>query len=221
MNLSFSKTLVSRRSFFIVAAAALTVASMPMKAFAASTIWSTVKRTTVRGTTFSFLSGINVDKRVMAYTKVNANKTVAAGTMKARAVIVKDLKKNVLAAGKATSNVKGITHMASVELKNPVVGIQSRGQVNVYNTGWVSCNSTIAPYSLAPDLPVNENGQTLGTYEDVERGAVPDLIGIVADSGVDGYAYWEQFDAEDASDVIPVYAEDGATQIGVFSFGDK
>lgn len=43
----------------------------------------------------------------------------------------------------------------------------------------------------------------------------------MADSGVDGYAYWEQFDAEDASDVIPVYAEDGATQIGVFSFGDK
>ena len=77
------------------------------------------------------------------------------------------------------------------------------------------------PTPSPPDLPVNENGQTLGTYEDVERGAVPDLIGIVADSGVDGYAYWEQFDAEDASDVIPVYAEDGATQIGVVSFGDK
>ena len=46
----------------------------------------------------------------------------------------------------------------------------------------------------------------------VERGAVPDLVGIVADSGIDGYAYWEQFDAEDASDAIPVYAEDGTTQ---------
>ena len=56
----------------------------------------------------------------------------------------------------------------------------------------------------------NESGQTLGTYLDAEQGSAPDLVGIVADSGLDGYAYWEQFDAED-----------GTTQIGVFTFGDK
>lgn len=46
-------------------------------------------------------------------------------------------------------------------------------------------------------------------------------MGIVADSGLDGYAYWDQFDAEDCPESIPVYAEDGTTQIGVFTFGDK
>lgn len=68
---------------------------------------------------------------------------------------------------------------------------------------------------------MNENGQTLGTYDDAELGAVPDLVGIVADSGLHGYAYWEQFNTEDCPEVIPVYAKDGATQIGVFTFGDK
>lgn len=82
------------------------------------------------------------------------------------------------------------------------------------------CNP-IKPRSLPPELAVNENGQTLGTYLDAERGSVPDLVGIVADSGLDGYAYWDQFDAEDCPEVIPVYAEDGTTQIGIFTFGDK
>lgn len=75
--------------------------------------------------------------------------------------------------------------------------------------------------SLPPELPTNENGQTLDTYDDTERGSAPDLVGIVADSGLNGYAYWDQFDAEDCPESIPVYAEDGTAQIGVFTFGDK
>lgn len=46
-------------------------------------------------------------------------------------------------------------------------------------------------------------------------------MGIEADSGLDGYAYWEQFNAEDCPEAIPVYAADGITQIGIFTFGDK
>lgn len=75
--------------------------------------------------------------------------------------------------------------------------------------------------SLPPELPTNENGQTLGTYDDTERGSAPDLVGIVADSGLDGYAYWDQFDAEDCPESIPVYAEEIKRRFTISTFDDK
>lgn len=146
---------------------------------------------------------------------------MTAGTMKAQAVIVKSLNNNIVKSSGVKTNVRGTSLIATVTLNSLAAGYRSKGKVWYDGSGWKNCNIAAMPRSLPPELPVNENGQTLGTYDDAELGAVPDLVGIVADSGLDGYAYWEQFDAEDCPEVIPVYAEDGATQIGVFTFGDK
>ncbi|MEY8460188.1 hypothetical protein AALA69_03555 [Eggerthellaceae bacterium 24-137] len=146
---------------------------------------------------------------------------MAANTMKAQAVIVKSLNNNIVKSSGVKTNVRGTSLVVTVTLSSLAAGYRSKGKVWYDGSGWKSCNIAAMPRSLPPELPVNENGQTLGTYDDAELGAVPDLVGIVADSGLDGYAYWEQFNAEDCPEVIPVYAEDGATQIGVFTFGDK
>lgn len=141
--------------------------------------------------------------------------------MQARAIAVKETNLAIAAASNWMGNSKGTSLTVKKQTPAVTLGCTSRGRVQIKNVrGQLSCNP-IRTRSLAPELPVNEHGQTLGTYEDVERGVVPDLVGIVADSGIDGYAYWEQFDAEDAPDAIPVYAEDGTTQIGIFTFGDK
>lgn len=224
MDSTSSHTFLTRRNFLAAAfigTATLFLSATPIEAFAA-TKWSASRSVTRNGATFTYLSGLDATKTPTAYTKITASKSVPAGAMKAKALIVQGLNGNVLVASAPLPNKSaGKSLTASVTLSKPVLGHRSRGKVSIYNSQWLPCESTAIGYSLAPELPVNEHGQTLGTYEDVERGAVPDLVGIVADSGIDGYAYWEQFDAEDAPDAIPVYAEDGTTQIGIFTFGDK
>lgn len=141
--------------------------------------------------------------------------------MQVRAAVVNETNLNIIASSKWTPNKLGTFVQAKVSSSSLNLGLRSCGKVIIAGiSGQLWCNP-IKPRSLPPELAVNENGQTLGTYLDAERGSAPDLVGIVADSGLDGYAYWEQFDAEDCPEVIPVYAEDGTTQIGVFTFGDK
>ena len=75
--------------------------------------------------------------------------------------------------------------------------------------------------SLANELPINANGQTYGSAFDDEQGLTPDLLAVVADSGLEGYVLYEQFVDENAPDQIPVYDVEGETVIGTFTFGDK
>lgn len=223
LNTEVANAPITRRSFIAVASivgiSTLFGSLSPTEAFA--TTWSAATKATLNGVTFTYQSGIDALGKVTATTKITASKTVAAGTMKAQAVIVKSLNNNIVKSSEVKSNKRGTSLIVTVTLNSLAAGYRSKGRVWYSGSGWKTCNVAAMPRSLAPELSVNEHGQTLGTYEDVERGAVPDLVGIVADSGIDGYAYWEQFDAEDASDAIPVYAEDGTTQIGIFTFGDK
>lgn len=221
--LSFCKSnkTIDRRTF-ITSSGIACISLMLFPSFAAaSPIWGTPLKKTVREVTYTYMSGLEMAATPRAYTKITSSKMVAAGTMQARAFVVKDPSMNIVTSSKWIKNARGTSVQASVSSSALKLGCRSKGKVQIKNVrGQLSCNP-IRTRSLAPELSVNEHGQTLGTYEDVERGAVPDLVGIVADSGIDGYAYWEQFDAEDASDAIPVYAEDGTTQVGIFTFGDK
>lgn len=215
---------LDRRTFVVAAGVACIGLMAKLSSTRAATpTWGTALTKTVSGVTYTYKSGYSMGTTPCAYARITSSKTVAAATMQAQAVVIKETNMNIAAASGWIKCARGTAVQASTKAVALKLGCRSRGRVKIKGVpGMLSCNP-IRPrtLSLTPDLPVNENGQTLGTYEDVERGAVPDLIGIVADSGVDGYAYWEQFDAEDAPNVIPVYAEDGATQIGVFSFGDK
>lgn len=223
MTMSRLNPIPTRRDFLVAVGAtgaALFLGTLsPAEAFA--TTWSSAISKSKNGVTFTYQSGIDTLGKVTATTKITASKTVAAETMKAQAVIVKSLNNNIVKSSEVKPNKRGASLIVTVTLNSLAAGYRSKGRVWYSGSGWKTCNIAAMPRSLAPELPVNEHGQTLGTYEDVERGAIPDLVGIVADSGIDGYAYWEQFDAEDAPDAIPVYAEDGTTQIGIFTFGDK
>ncbi|WP_288072741.1 hypothetical protein [Adlercreutzia caecimuris] len=222
MNSEKRRTGIDRRSFLIAAGiTCLGIFAHPASAFAAIIKWGTPLKKTVDGVTYTYKSGFSAGSDPCVYTQITASKTVSAGTMQARAIAVKETNLAIAAASNWMRNSKGTSLTVKKQTPAVTLGCTSRGRVQIKNVqGQLSCNP-IRTRSLAPELSVNEHGQTLGTYEDVERGAVPDLVGIVADSGIDGYAYWEQFDAEDASDAIPVYAEDGTTQVGIFTFGDK
>lgn len=222
MNSEKHRAGIDRRSFLIAAGiTCLSIFARPASAFAAIIKWGTPLKKTVGGVTYTYKSGFSAGSDPCVYTQITASKTVSAGTMQARAIAIKETNLAIAAASSWVPNSKGTS--LTVKKKTPAVtlGCSSRGRVKIANVqGQLSCNP-IRTRSAAPELPANESGQTLGTYDDAELGAVPDLVGIVADSGLDGYAYWEQFNAEDCPEVIPVYAEDGATQIGVFTFGDK
>lgn len=214
---------LDRRSFLaglsLVTAASLAGTLVPIQAFATS--WSPAISKSRNGVTFTYQSGIDTIGKVVATTKITASKTVAKDTMKAQAVIVKDLNNNIITASSVKSNEKGRSLIVTATLNSLAAGYRSKGRVWYSGSGWKNCSVAYMAHSLTPELPVNENGQTLGTYDDAEQGAVPDLVGIEADSGLDGYAYWEQFNAEDCPEAIPVYAADGITQIGIFTFGDE
>ena len=225
MNLSAisqSAPTITRRSFIGIACiAGISLAFDSISAYAAPT-WGTSLKKTVGGITYTYASGYELGANPQAYVRINASKSVAAKTMQACAYVIKESNLNIVASSGWAKNAGGTsslqTRVASSSLK---LGLRSCGKVIIAGaSGQLWCNP-IKPRSLPPELAVNENGQTLGTYLDAERGSVPDLVGIVADSGLDGYAYWEQFDAEDCPEVIPVYTEDGTTQIGIFTFGDK
>ena len=213
---------ITRRSFIGIACiAGISLALDSSPAYAAPT-WGTSLKKTVSGVTYTYASGYELGGNPQAYVRISASKPVAAGTMQACAYVIKESNLNIVASSGWAQNNGGAsslqTRVASSALK---LGLRSCGKVIIAGvSGQLWCNP-IKPRSLPPELAVNENGQTLGTYLDAERGSAPDLVGIVADSGLDGYAYWEQFDAEDCPEVIPVYAEDGTTQIGIFTFGDK
>lgn len=95
---------------------------------------------------------------------------------------------------------------------------------------------------VEPDYPINESGRTYGVIANVMPENYPDLIGVIATNGKEGYAYKEDFcdeyipkSPEDAVrymeklkelndqgyylQVIPVYDEAGKTVIGEFEIG--
>lgn len=222
MSNSIRYTNIDRRGFLAAAGiATLAIFMRPTSAFATIIKWGTALKKTVGGITYTYKSGCSEGSDPCVYTQITASKTVSAGTMQARAIAIRETGLAIAAASTWMSNSKGTSLTAKKKTPAVTLGCSSRGQVKIKGVqGHLTCNPVRAR-SAAPELPTNENGQTLGTYDDTERGSAPDLVGIVADSGLDGYVYWDQFDAEDCPESIPVYAEDGTTQIGVFTFGDK
>lgn len=213
---------INRRSFLIAAGiTCLSIFARPASAFAAIIKWGTSLKKTVGGVTYTYKSGCSGGSDPCVYTQITASKTVSAGTMQARAIAIRETSLAIAAASNWISNSKGTSLTAKKKTSAVTLGCSSRGRVKIKGVQeQLSCNP-VKTRGAAPELPVNENGQTLGTYDDAEQGAVPDLVGIEADSRLDGYAYWEQFNAEDCPEAIPVYAADGITQIGIFTFGDE
>lgn len=95
------------------------------------------------------------------------------------------------------------------------------------------------PLTIAPEYPVNKSGKTYGGIANVLPEDYPDLIGVIATNGKEGYAHKEDFcdeyipkSPEDAVrymeklkelndqgyyfQAIPVYDIDGETVIGEF-----
>lgn len=211
--------LISRRSFVGLGIIACgSVLFQPKLAHGIT--WGGSKKTTVGSVTYTYSSGLDSGLKPTAYTKITASNSVSAGTMQAQAVMT-NLFGSVIASSQWVSNrAQASSLTAQLTISRPTAGYRSRGNVNCGGRKDF-CDQSPAGYSLSPGLPVNNSGQTYGTYGDVEAGAIPDLIAIVADSGLEGYALYEQFSAVDAPDSIPVYDVDGATQIGIFTFGDK
>ena len=219
MDAKESMSIIDRRSFCVVMAAACAAIMLdPMVAH--GTDWGRSLTYKTQGVTFTFRSGLEGGATKKAITSIVASKSVPAGTMKAQALLVGRLDAAVIASSGWKSNAKGASLSVSVTSKTLQSGYRSKGKVRCYGVGR-SCAASPTGYSVPSPLPKNESGQTYGAFDDVESGQIPVLIAVIADSGLAGYAYWDQFDAEDAPEAIPVYAVDGKTQVGVFTFGDK
>ncbi|MDE8701943.1 hypothetical protein PZH32_03095 [Adlercreutzia equolifaciens] len=137
-------------------------------------------------------------------------------------MIIRETGLQIVAASGWTANKKATTSLtASVTSSTLNLGYRSRGKVAIKGVAeQLSCDP-IKLRALKSQLRYNENGFTLGTYDDALDQNYPDLIGIIADSGVEGFAFYSQFIAEIESERIPVYSEDGITEIGFFTFGNK
>lgn len=221
MHSSTSPLPLTRRSFFALSGSV--IASIALLAisptFAEATTWSSPRSTTLNGVTYSYSSGIDGGSRPKAYTRISASKSVGAGTMQARALLVKRLDENIYAASAWLSNSVGSTLTATVTA-SAALELRSKGQVKISNQNY-SCTSTPVAQSHLDELPRNAHGETYGTYADMERGAAVDLIAAVSDNGIAGYVRHEQFASESASESIPVYDAEGVTIVGMFTFGDK
>ena len=99
--------------------------------------------------------------------------------------------------------------------------------------------SSFADNLVKPNYPKNKNGQTYGSTGNVMVEDYPDLVGVIATNGKEGYVYKEDFvdeyvpqSPEEAVEymevlkelndqgiyfqVVPVYGSDGETVIGEF-----
>lgn len=211
-------TLISRRDF--IAAACVGVATLtlcPKNAFA--TQWGSQLTTSSGGVTYYYSCGIDGGANPVAHTKARSSQTVAAGTMKVQARLAQGMNGNVVASSKVKSNARGTSVSTSISKSSLASGFRSVGLVWIHDTP-LSCTPIVAA-SLANELPINANGQTYGSAFDDEQGLTPDLLAVVADSGLEGYVLYEQFVDENAPDQIPVYDVEGETVIGTFTFGDK
>ena len=217
---SISTTTLSRRSFLAICGlSAATIAAFPSHAFA--TAWSSSKTRQQNGVSYTYRSGLDAGLKPKAYAQITASRAVSAGKMRARALIINSLGNQIMATGSWASNSGSATSLtATVTMSYKGPGYKGRGEVKI-DGYFDNCNPTAAAQSAPPSLPVNATGQTYGTYFDVEQGRIPDLIAIVADNGAEGYVRYEQFASENASESIPVYDVEGATIVGMFTFGDK
>ncbi|MEE0706415.1 MAG: hypothetical protein UCH28_08555 [Adlercreutzia sp.] len=211
----------SRRSFLLATGlAASGLIAFPSTALAIT--WSAAKKKTVGGITYTYRSGAELGSNPCAYTKINASKTVPAHTIWANAIVIRENGLQIVTSSGMKPNRSSTTSL-TVQINSSALklGCRSRGMVKIKGVnGTLSCEP-IRARTMAESLQRNARGQTLGTYDDAAYGNVPDLVAIIADSGVEGYVYFEHFVNENAPDVIPVYETDGATEIGVFTFGDK
>ncbi len=127
------------------------------------------------------------------------------------------------------------------------IGFMSVAFIGESFTSFVSANdadkinnySSIEENMVKPDYDVNSSGKTYGDILNVRQEDYPDLIGVIATNGREGYAYKEDFcdeyipeSAEDAVDymnklkelneqgiyfrVIPVYDSNGRAVIGEY-----
>lgn len=210
---------ITRRTFLagaLVGGASIMLA--PAQALA--TEWTSLKSVTAGGVTYSFQSGLDASSKPSAYTKLFASKSMAANTMKAQACMVRYLDNAIIASSAWKGNAQGSSVSASVTISYPGAGYRYMGSVQCAGTTY-RCPSTSSGYSLVSEPFQNDQGQSLGTYGDIDRDVAPELILVMADNGATGYVYWDQFSAPDASSSLPVYAVDGITPVGVFTFGDK
>lgn len=212
---------LSRRSFLLAAGlVASSLIAFPSTAFAIT--WGTAKKKTVGGVTYTYRSGAELGSNPRAYTKITASKTVPAGEMSANAIVIRESGLQIVASSGMRPN-RSSTASLTVSISSSALklGCRSRGMVKIKGvSNTLSCEPVKARTMVQP-LQRNESGQTLGTYDDAVCGNIPDLVAIIADSGVEGYAYYDQFMGEDAPDAIPVYDADGVTELGLFTFGDK
>ncbi len=215
----FSSSPISRRLFIagvLVGGAGIMLA--PAQALA--TEWTSLKSVTSKGVTYSFQSGLDTGNKPSAYTKLFASKSMAANSMKAQACMVRYLDNAIIASSAWKGNAQGSSVSASVTISYPGVGYRSMGKVQCAGVTY-RCSSTSTGYSLGSSVSLNDRGQTLGTYDDVEKEVAPELILVIADNGATGYVYWDQLLSSDASSSLTVYAADGSTPVGIFTFGDK
>lgn len=215
----FGASPISRR-FFLTGILIGGASIMLAPAQALATEWTSLKSVTSGGVTYSFQSGLDTGSKPSAYTKLFASKSMTANAMKAQACMVRYLDNAIIASSAWKGNAQGSSVSASVTISYPGVGYRSMGKVQCAGVTY-RCSSTSTGYSLGSSVSQNDSGQTLGTYDDVEKEVTPELILVIADNGATGYVYWDQFSSPGASSSLTVYAADGITPIGVFTFGDK
>lgn len=146
---------LDRRSFLaglsLVTAASLAGNLIPMQAFATS--WSPAISKSKNGVTFTYQSGIDTIGKVVATTKITASKTVAKDTMKAQAVIVKDLNNNIITTSKIKSNEKGRSLVVTATLSSLAAGYRSKGRVWHSGSGWKTAVLPTCPAPFRPSFP--------------------------------------------------------------------
>lgn len=71
-------------------------------------------------------------------------------------------------------------------------------------------------------LETNREGQTYGSLMNARTDQYPDLVAVLDDEGIQGYIYFEDVFCTPQTPIsTKVYAEDGYTQTGIFTFGNK
>lgn len=208
-------------------------------------VWGNTKLFTYHGTTVSHKAGIqlstasNGKKKVTSWVYVKTSKSVAAKTYSGCArlyngagLLIKSSKLIWNAKGKRELSV-GVKADRTLGAKYYAGGHVGISDVHIYydQCAWsptVTCDLADAdPLLNVKQYEANGSGQTYGSLISAESvGETPDLVSVVAtDNGKTGYVY--SSDLNDLSQItadgnvyIPVYNQDGKTQIGTFELSD-
>lgn len=211
---------VSRRSFLCLAGSLAMCAALPKSAFA--TTWGQTQFRTEGGISYAFYAGIDGGLSPVAYSHVSANPGIGAGELAASAQLFNGLGWLVASSGYVYGN--GSSADARVGASQSPAGSQARGLAVSWHGGSYYFYNSYTPvtYGMRPDYCMNDYGQTFGSLMSASIESPPDLVEVVSDEGIFGYVSFAQiFGVAVTPSEVPVYAEDGQTMVGVFTFGDK